>query len=214
MPARHQRLFLLLEYVILFFGIPVAYALDWVRLPLFPTLWVLSAGCLIWLLRSREFPKSRLWNPSALSGRWIAVVFPALLGAPILLAATWLVAPERMFGFVRERPGMWALVMLLYPILSVCPQGIVYRAFVFHRYRRLFPTKAARIAASAVAFSAVHVIFENWIAPALTLAGGALFAWTYERSGSETPAALQHALFGCTVFTVGLGWYFYAGAVR
>ena len=209
-----SRLLLILEYFALFLGLPVAYTLDWVPLPLFPALWVLSALCLVWLVRSPEFSSSRLWDPGALNGRVVQLVAPVVVGAPLLLLATWALAPERLFGFVRGRPGMWALVMVLYPILSVVPQGIVYRAFVFQRYRRLFPTRPARIAASAVAFSAVHIVFENWIAPVFTLAGGVLFAWTYDRSGSETPAALQHALFGCTVFTVGLGWYFYAGAVR
>ena len=92
------------------------------------------------------------------------------------------------------------------------PQGIVYRSFIAHRYRPLFHTPRARIAASAVAFAAVHVVFDNWIAPTFSLAGGVLFAWTYERAGSALPAAVQHALFGCLLFTLGLGWYFYAGA--
>ena len=60
----------------------------------------------------------------------------------------------------------------------------------------------------------MHVVFENWIAPTFTLVGGLLFAWTYDRSETALPAAVQHALFGCALFTLGLGWYFYAGAVR
>lgn len=31
-----------------------------------------------------------------------------------------------------------SLVMILYPVQSVYPQGIVYRTFVFGRYRDLF----------------------------------------------------------------------------
>jgi uncharacterized protein len=30
----------------------------------------------------------------------------------------------------------YALVMLLYPVLSVYPQGVIYRTFLMHRYRR------------------------------------------------------------------------------
>jgi membrane protease YdiL (CAAX protease family) len=57
------------------------------------------------------------------------------------------------------------------------------------------------------------VIFENWIAPVLTLIGGLLFAWTYARTRSQVVASFQHALFGCFLFTIGLGWYFYYAVV-
>jgi membrane protease YdiL (CAAX protease family) len=68
--------------------------------------------------------------------------------------------------------------------------------------------------ASALAFALVHLVFRNPIAPPLSLVGGLLFAATYERTGSSLVATIQHALFGCWVFTVGLGWYFYHGATR
>jgi hypothetical protein len=55
----------------------------------------------------------------------------------------------------------------------------------------------------------MHVIFENWIAPVLTLLGGLLFPWTYARTRSALVASVQHALFGCYLFTIGLGWFFY-----
>jgi membrane protease YdiL (CAAX protease family) len=58
------------------------------------------------------------------------------------------------------------------------------------------------------------VLFRNWIAPTLGFAGGVLFAWTYERTRSSLVAAIQHAACGCWLFTTGLGWYFYHGAVR
>jgi membrane protease YdiL (CAAX protease family) len=57
-------------------------------------------------------------------------------------------------------------------------------------------------------------VFENWIAPTATFFGGLLFAWTYDRTRSALVAGLQHAAFGCYIFTIGLGWYFYYGAVR
>jgi membrane protease YdiL (CAAX protease family) len=66
---------------------------------------------------------------------------------------------------------------------------------------------------SALAFSFAHVVFRNWIALGLSFGGGLLFAWTYERTGSSLVATAQHALFGCYLFTIGLGWYFYYGAV-
>lgn len=47
---------------------------------------------------------------------------------------------------------MWALVIVLYPILSVYPQELIFRAFLFHRYAPLFGNGVGLVAASAAAF--------------------------------------------------------------
>lgn len=39
-------------------------------------------------------------------------------------------------------------------------------------------------------------------------AAGVLFAWTYERTRSTLAVSVEHALFGCWMFTVGLGSFF------
>jgi uncharacterized protein len=52
-------------------------------------------------------------------------------------------------------------------VLSVYPQGIIYRAFFFERYRGLFPGPAMLIVVSAAAFSFAHIIFRNPIAVGL-----------------------------------------------
>jgi membrane protease YdiL (CAAX protease family) len=201
------------EYAVLFFALPLAYYLGWVPVPLFVALWLLAAGCACVLLALRDFDRRRLWNADDLGRRLLRALVPFVVAAPFLLLATILFEPDRLFAFVRERPLLWALVMVLYPILSAYPQGVVYRAFVFHRYRSLFGGGWAMVLASAVAFSFVHIIFHNWIAPVLSFGGGVLFAWTYERTESSLAATVQHALFGCYLFTIGLGWYFYHGAV-
>ena len=210
---RGRRLLLLLEYFLLFAGLPVAYVLDWVPVPVIPALWLLAAIFLSVLLAAPDFERRRLWNGEHLRRRLRSAAFPFVLAAPLLALLTAVYAPERLLGFVRREPLLWAAVMVLYPVLSAYPQGIIYRAFIFHRYRRLFPGRWTMILASAASFSMVHVVFENWIAPVLALFGGVLFAWTYERTRSSLVATFQHALFGCFVFTIGLGWFFFHGAV-
>ena len=202
-----------LEYAVLFFGFPLAYYLGCVMLPLFVALWLLAAGCTGVLLAARGFDRRRLWDARDVGRRISRAFIPFAIAAPLLLLATVLFEPDRLFAFVRQRPVLWAVVMVLYPVLSAYPQGVVYRAFVFHRYRRIFGGGWAMVLGSAVAFSFVHIIFHNWIAPVLSFAGGILFAWTYERTGSSLIATVQHALFGCYLFTIGLGWYFYHGSV-
>jgi hypothetical protein len=208
-----KRLLLALEFALLFVALPLAYVADLVAVPLIPALWVFAAACLIAVLFAPGFDRARLWNAQNLGSRLVRALVPFLVAAPLLLLATATFEAHRLFAFVRQRPLLWAIVMVLYPILSVYPQGIIYRTFIFHRYRALFPRPWMMVLASAAAFSMAHIVFENWIAPAATLVGGALFARTYARTRSALVTALQHAAFGCFIFTIGLGWYFYHGAV-
>ena len=125
-----------------------------------------------------------------------------------------LTRPELLLGFPRTEPIIWALVMALYPILSVYPQELIFRAFLFHRYAPLFGNGIGLVAASAAAFGFVHIAFGNWIAVALSLAGGAIFATRFQRTRSLFTASVEHALYGMLIFTVGLGEFFYHGAAR
>jgi membrane protease YdiL (CAAX protease family) len=67
------------------------------------------------------------------------------------------------------------------------------------------------ILASAVVFAFLHIVFRNWLAVALTFVGGLLFAASYAETGSLATSSFEHALYGCWLFTVGLGQYFYHG---
>jgi membrane protease YdiL (CAAX protease family) len=102
--------------------------------------------------------------------------------------------------------------MLLYPLVSVYPQELIYRVFFFHRYAPLFGSGLLMIAASALAFGFVHIIFGNWLAVVLCIIGGFLFSLTYQHSGSLLFTCLDHAIFGNFIFTIGLGQFFYHGS--
>ena len=47
-----------------------------------------------------------------------------------------------------------------------------------------------------------------------TLPAGFLFACTYRKHDSVLLAAIEHGLYGAMVFTIGLGMFFYHGAIR
>ena len=211
-PPSH-RLRLALEYLALFGGLPWLYRSGAVPAPVLPALWLVAGGCLWALLASPGFDRRRLWNHGRLGRRSARALLPVALATPLLAALAAILRPGELLRIPLERPLLWAAILVLYPVLSVYPQGIVYRAFLFHRYRALFPGRWPMILASAVAFSFVHVVFDNALAPALTLGGGILFAWTYDRTRSLLLAAIQHAAFGCLIFTLGLGEYFYKGLI-
>lgn len=211
-PARGWRPVVLgLEFAVIYGGLPLAAWLWFERWGMFLVLWSTAAVCLAVLLWDRRYPSRRLWETRRLARNLRSVLPVFAAGAVLLTALTLLLVPDRLFGFVRHRPGLWALVMVLYPLLSVYPQGIVYRAFLFHRYAPLFPRPWQRLVAGGAAFSLMHLVFGNPVAPALTLLGGLLFGRTYERTGSLLVSNIEQSAYGCFIFTIGLGVYFYGG---
>ncbi|MGB9444599.1 MAG: CPBP family intramembrane glutamic endopeptidase, partial [Candidatus Acidiferrum sp.] len=130
----------------------------------------------------------------------------------LLGLAVRIFAHQLLFWLLKHAPWFWALIMLLYPLVSVYPQELLYRAFFFHRYRPLFGSGWTMVLASACAFGFVHIMFRNWLAMALCAFGGLLFGLTYQNSGSLLLVCLDHALFGNFIFTIGLGRLFYNGS--
>ncbi|HUA98268.1 MAG TPA: CPBP family glutamic-type intramembrane protease [Terracidiphilus sp.] len=207
------RAALIAELLLLFAALPLAYRFSPIRIPALPLLWVASGYAYWQLLRDPRFNRSRLWNASKLPAHLAAILVTFAIVAFLLWLGVHRFAPAREWSFVRRNPVFWAIVMLAYPVLSVYPQGILYRAFFFERYASIFPGRWTIILASAAAFAFLHIIFRNPLAPALTFAGGLLFAWRYAETGSLATSCFEHALYGCWLFTVGLGEYFYHGTI-
>jgi len=201
---------LLVELLLLFVGMPLLYmVLPWRFSPL-PALWLAALYCVL-VLHHAPAAQVSLWNAKPLASSLTNVLVIFAVVAVLLTIAVWRLRPNLLFGFVRTHPAFWAVVMVLYPILSVYPQGIIYRAFFVWRYRTLFPSPVAIIVASAAAFAFSHIIFRSSWSVLLTFAAGLLFAWRYSVTDSLPVSSLEHALYGCFMFTVGLGGLFYHG---
>src|SRR5262249_42527958 len=83
----------------------------------------------------------------------------------------------------------------------------VIRGFSFRRYHNLMPENCCMVLLSAIAFGFSHIALGNWLAVALTLGGGWFFASTYDKRRSLALVCIEHALYGCFLFTIGLGGY-------
>jgi membrane protease YdiL (CAAX protease family) len=204
---------LALEFLFLFLAIPAAlalYAPTWI---VFPAMWSLAALSLIILLRDDTFDRAHLWNCSGVRSQIRPMLQRFAVCATILAAALAIYDPSRLLQLPISHTPRWALIMLLYPVLSVYPQELAFRAFFTHRYRDLFPRRTAILIAGALAFGFAHVLLHNGFAVALCVVGGVFFACTYERSRSLAAACLEHALYGCFLFTIGWGSFFYSGAL-
>jgi uncharacterized protein len=208
-----SRTGLWVEFLLLFVGMPLGYRFSPRPIPALPVLWVAALYCWWQLRRDPTFSRVLLWNPEPAVRQLPSILICFVVVAGLVWIGVRMIAPEILFSFVRTRPVFWALVMVLYPVLSVYSQGIIYRSFLMHRYTPIFSSGVEMIIVSAAAFAFMHIIFRNPLAVALTFAGGILFAWRYSATGSLFTSSLEHAFYGCWLFTVGLGQYFYHGRI-
>jgi hypothetical protein len=204
---------LAIEFTLLFFAGPALYYVARPRFSPIPVLWAVMAYCLVTVLRDPKFDRTRLWDAASLRLHAPAILslFAVATAIGILLVLRY-APPGSFLNLPRSNPALWGLIMVLYPLLSVYPQGIIYRMFLFDRYRVLFGGGWGIVLASAAAFAFVHIVFRNYLAVAVTLIGGLLFAFRYWQTGSVMATSLEHALYGCTIFTIGLGRWFYHGS--
>jgi len=206
-----RLLLLALEFAAVFVVVPLLiYYRRIPNLPI-PYLLLIAFGAFLLLRRDPAFHLSQLTAWGDIRPFLSAILVRDAVCLVGLGIAVYLLAPQLLFSLIRRSPGLWALIFLLYPLLSVYPQELLYRAFFFHRYQPLFGNGWAMLLASALAFGFVHIIFRNWLAVGLCVIGGLLFSLTYQTSGSLWLACLDHSIFGNFLFTIGLGQFFYHG---
>lgn len=200
---------LLAEWVALYIVAPVVIATLLPPGAMFAALFTFTAIAALLLARTpgfrwRELGEGKVnWREVVLFGLLVALV-----GTGVML---WL-RPDAFLSLPRRAPGLWLMVLALYPLLSALPQELVFRVLFFRRYGALFASKQAAILANAACFSLAHLIYWNIPALALTFAGGIVFAHAWLRRGFRQ-AFLLHAVAGQILFTLGMGVFFYSGAV-
>ncbi len=213
-PQDSRRIRLLIELGIIFLLMPLAIrhaVFSW-RIPLPMLLQPLMIGLIAYLL----------WDPTFKLRRELArgVTQRALLSilaifAIVTVAVTlWMLleVPHRFLQLPLHATGLWITIMILYPLLSVIPQELIYRTFFFHRYGPLFGSaRWLAILVNGLLFGFAHVIFGSYVSILLTALLGCLLAWRYDETRSFWAVWLEHSLYGCLIFTVGLGHYFFTG---
>lgn len=203
------------EFVVLFWFLPLAVAAVPTRvLPPIPVLWVAAIAALLFLRRQPDLDRSLLWGAAGVGPGLRGVAIRFVLMGPGLALFAWFMEPEWFLRFPRERPGFWAMVMVLYPLLSVVPQGILYRTFLHHRYRDLLGEGPWFVVVAAATFAFGHIVMHRWEPVLITFMGGLVFMTTLLRGRSGLLADLEHALYGNLAFTLGLGVWLYTGAAR
>lgn len=200
------------EFFILFIALPVVAATlvtPKVAINAFIVMTIIGVGLLV------ITDGFRWW--SLIEGRvapdWPFVLVFSLGTAVIATVLVLWLVPHRFLAFPQDNFRLWVKVMALYPLLSVLAQELFFRVLFFERYGQLFSGAPLAIAVNGVCFGLAHAFLANWPAVVLTTIGGAIFAWAYVERRSFGLACILHALAGQIIFTVGLGIFFYHGAV-
>ena len=205
---------LVLEFFLLCVCLPTVIIVYKLAPFMFVFLWSAAIYCWAVLRFQHGDHLKQLWKWDAVTWENMKPLLIRWVFASIgMLAFIYFYDPERVFFLVKERPQIIPFLLLMYPLLSALPQEFIFCSFFFERYKFFFKTQTVMIIASAVVFAYAHVLFINIVAPSLSLIAGVIFAMTYAKTKSLALVTIEHGLYGNVLFLVGLGWYFYGGAV-
>jgi membrane protease YdiL (CAAX protease family) len=140
------------------------------------------------------------------------VVYAALFRESEAFAGAAMKIRGAIDRFSLSAEWQYAVLAGFYSLLHSFLEEYYWRWFVFGQLRRLVPRWPA-IGVSAAAFAAHHVVvlsdyFGDWPWGAVLLsvavaAGGAFWAWLYERTGSLVGPWVSHLIIDAGVFWIG-----------
>lgn len=174
---------------------------------------LLLAGCLYVIFRLRRHVSWAFLFRRPPPGWWRGPLLRAVLVLFLALAYTAFMEPDALLDLPRTRTRLWLLILFLYPLLSVLPQELIFRVWVFEAHTSLWVSPLLPLLVSAFFFGWLHIIYAGWFAVVTTTLGGLALAWNYRgnrsRPGAIWPLCLEHSLYGLTMFTLGLGRHFF-----
>ena len=194
----------LIEFFIIFIVLPTSFALK------YPWQIKLSLGFLgflyaVYILLKVEKNKFKVASNLNWKYFWKQTLFKFVIIVIITTLFVWITNKENLFEVMFNKPKLWVFILFVYSIFSVYPQELIYRTLYFQRYETLFRSKSLFIFVNAIVFSLAHLFFKNTLVLILTFLGGILFALTYNKTKSTLLVSIEHTIYGCWLFTVGMG---------
>lgn len=194
----------LLEFFIIFIILPVSFAFQfstWIKMS------IGFSGFLyvIFVLLKVERNTFKIAPDLDWKSFWKQTALKFLVIALVTALYVYVVNPAHLFNVILNKPKLWGMILFIYSVFSVYPQELVYRTFFFQRYETLFKSTHLFIFLNAVLFSLGHIFFKNPLVIVLTFLGGLLFSITFTKTKSTLLVSVEHAIYGCWLFTVGMG---------
>ncbi len=193
-----------IELFLLFIFIPVSFIFDyWPILKLI--IGILSFIYIVYIIVKIEKIKFNIKKSLRSKKFWKSTFIKFLVIAILTTIFVWFTEKENLFTVAITKPKMWISILFFYSLFSVYPQEILYRTFFFKRYEALFKNEIIFILTNAILFALAHIFFKNVLVLSITFIGGLLFAFTYKKTKSTLLVSIEHAIYGCWLFTVGMG---------
>ncbi|MCI2228879.1 CPBP family glutamic-type intramembrane protease [Polaribacter sp. MSW13] len=193
-----------IELFILFIVIPISFVFNYSPI-LKLSIGVLSFIYIIYILFKIENITFKINKNLPWKFFWKSTFVKLIIIALVTSAFVWFTDRESLFVVILNKPKLWVLILLFYSLFSVYPQELIYRTFFFKRYKSLIQNETLFILTNALIFSLAHLFFENVLVLLLTFIGGVLFAFTFKNTKSTFLVSIEHAIYGCWLFTVGMG---------
>lgn len=192
------------EFLIIFILIPVSFAISytiWIKM----ILGVLGFIYVVFVLLRVEKNKFKIAPNLSWRKFWKRTVIQLVIIALLTTLYMWFMDPNNLYAVVLNKPWLWVMILFVYSVFSVYPQELLYRTFYFQRYSDLFKNETFFIFLNAIVFSLGHLFFKKGLVMIITFIGGILFALTFKKTKSTLLVSIEHALYGCWLFTVGMG---------
>ena len=192
------------ELFILFIVFPIIITIDF---PIWIKLIMGSLGFFYVTYLLLKVERLQIKNKTVIKWKsfWISTLLKFLFIVIVTVLYVWFTDKIQLFNVVKSKPLLWVVILFVYSIFSVYPQEIIYRTFFFKRYRSLIRNEYVFIFINALVFSLGHIFFSNFLVMILTFFGGLLFAFTFSKTKSTVLVSIEHAIYGCWLFTVGMG---------
>ncbi len=199
-----QKSKLLLEFLLIFVVSPISFTFSY---PIFLKLAVGILGFLyiirvLWQNKYSFFKKCFTHYTNRVG---LQFLFNFIVLGIVSLLYLYSTDPDSLFNVVRKKPKMWITFIGVYTFLSVIPQELIYRSFYFNRYQKLINNKHLLLFMNAIVFSLGHIFFMSPLVLGITFVGGWVFAYTYTNTKSLLLVSIEHAIYGCWLYTVGFG---------
>lgn len=162
---------------------------------------------LVVLLKSKGYKNKNLIKFSK-DYDWSKALLRFLIIAVIAFLFVYFFHNDLLFHFADEKPERYLLFLVIYPVVSVIPQEIVYRGYFFYRYKSIFPNIKIMGIINAILFGYLHFIYDNWLAVIGAALVGIVFIINYLKTKSLMNVAIEHYAYGILIFTLGLGKFF------
>jgi len=203
------RLYLGFEFVVLFIFIPLLIFTS--KKIIHPSIFLLPAVVfiIIYLYKNGYFKFKELLKINISKSIVKTNIYIVIITSLLLTLIVYIFENNNFMNLPKRNFMIWIILCIFYPVFSAFMQEIVYRLFLFKRYKTLFKKDWILIIACAFVFSFVHIFYFNVISIILTFILGLYLAYLYSKTSSILLTSIIHGFYGDLIFTIGLGQYFW-----